>query len=139
MRTMKTCFFLLLLAFAFVKQGQAQENAYYHQTNRETGPLSSGQSGTGANIDILYHKIYWRINPDSTVKYIKGYVQTNFKTIQENVSAISFDLRDVLFIDSVVFRNAQLPPASINRSGNTSGWAGTQCSCNELAWYEWRH
>jgi len=118
MRTMKTCFFLLLLAFAFVKQGQAQENAYYHQTNRETGPLSSGQSGTGANIDILYHKIYWRINPDSTVKYIKGYVQTNFKTIQENVSAISFDLRDVLVIDSVVFRNAQLPPASINRSGN---------------------
>jgi hypothetical protein len=58
--------------------------------------LSSGQSGTGANIDVLYHKIYWRINPDTTVKYLKGYVQTNFKTIQDLVSAISFDLRDVI-------------------------------------------
>lgn len=79
---------------------------------------STGFSGTGSNIDVLYHKIYWRINPDTTVNYIKGSVQTNFKTIEPSVSAISFDLRNVLTIDSVVFRNAKLPGASITRTGN---------------------
>lgn len=79
---------------------------------------STGFSGTGANIDVLYHKIYWRINPDTTVNYIKGSVQTNFKTINPAVSAISFDLRNVLTVDSVVFRNAKLPSGNIVRTGN---------------------
>ncbi|MFN8291990.1 MAG: M1 family aminopeptidase [Chitinophagaceae bacterium] len=79
---------------------------------------STGFSGTGANIDVLYHKIYWRINPDTTVNYIKGSVQTNFRTIDPAVSTISFDLRSVLTIDSVVFRNAKLPGANISRTGN---------------------
>ncbi len=79
---------------------------------------STGFSGTGANIDVLYHKVYWRINPDSTVKYIKGSVQTNFKTIQANVSTISFDLRSGLTIDSVTFRNAKLPAGNISHTSN---------------------
>lgn len=79
---------------------------------------STGISGTGANIDVLYHKIYWRINPDSSVKYIKGTVQTNFKTIQSNVTGISFDLQAGLNVDSVRFRNLLLPAASIVRTSN---------------------
>ena len=79
---------------------------------------STGTSGTGANIDVLYHRIYWRINPDTTVKYIKGSVQTNFKTIQNNVSAISFDLRSGLTVDSIKFRNAILPTANISHISN---------------------
>jgi Peptidase family M1 domain len=79
---------------------------------------STGTSGTGANIDVLYHKIYWRINPDSAVKYIKGSVQTNFKTIQSNVSSISFDLRSGLIIDSIKFRNLVLPAGNINHLSN---------------------
>ena len=78
---------------------------------------SSGTSGTGANIDVLYHKIYWRINPDSA-KYIKGSVQTNFKTIQTNVSSISFDLRSGIVVDSVIFRNSQLPTGNITYTSN---------------------
>ena len=79
---------------------------------------STGFSGTGANIDVLYHRIYWRINPDSSVKYIKGSVQTNFKTIQSNVTSISFDLQAGLNIDSVRFRNLLLPAVNIVRTGN---------------------
>ncbi len=78
---------------------------------------STGFSGTGANIDVLYHKVYWRINPDS-VKYIKGSVQTNFKTIQANVTSISFDLQAGLNVDSVRFRNLLLPAFNIVRIGN---------------------
>ena len=55
-------------------------------TNTENPSDFTGQSGTGANIDVIYHKIFWRINPDSgsvatATKYIRGSVQTNFKTI----------------------------------------------------------
>lgn len=99
-----------------------EDEPYYHRVRRPGGEPSftesTGYSGTGANIDVLYHKIYWRINPDSTVKYIKGSVQTNFKTIQNNVTDISFDLRSVLAVDSVRFRGALLPGGNITRSGN---------------------
>ena len=35
---------------------------------------TSGYSGTGANIDVTYHRCEWRINPDSASKGIKGTV-----------------------------------------------------------------
>jgi hypothetical protein len=72
---------------------------------------------TGTNIDIKYHKIWWRINPDSSVKYIKGCVQTNFLTLAA-ASAISFDINAVLIIDSVRFDGAKLPAGNITRAGN---------------------
>ncbi len=93
-------------------------NGVSENANRPSETESTGTSGTGANIDVLYHKIYWRINPDSAVKYIKGSVQTNFKTIQNNVSSISFDLRSGLIIDSIKFRNLLLPVANINHVSN---------------------
>ena len=130
-------FSTIILCFTLI-DSSAQQNKkptqYFHKaagfkTNIISEPLfkksgipdtdnSSGISGTGANIDVLYHKIYWRINPDSSVKYIKGSVQTNFKTIQSNVSSISFDLQAGLTVDSVRFRNLLLPVASIIRTGN---------------------
>lgn len=130
MHTKNIRFFLLVLLVLSANGNlHAQQHPSYHkprqfyittnpEQNIEARPESSGNSGTGANVDIIYNKIYWRINPDSTVKYIKGYVQTNFKTITANVSTISFDLNSVLTIDSVVFRNLQLPAASIVRTGN---------------------
>ncbi|HMT74921.1 MAG TPA: M1 family aminopeptidase [Chitinophagaceae bacterium] len=122
---MKSFSLSLLLALSVIANAQVEpyyhgsrySNPYSPVTVRNESPESTGYSGTGANMDVLYHKIYWRINPDS-VKYIKGRVQTNFKTIQDNVSSVSFDLRSVLVIDSVVFRNAQLPAANITRTGN---------------------
>jgi Peptidase family M1 domain len=81
---------------------------------------SSGTSGTGSNIDVIYHKIFWRLNPDTSVgKYIKGSVQFNFKTTQASVTTITFDLRSVLLLDSIRFRNNQFTLGSgYTRSGN---------------------
>lgn len=104
-----------LLCLAFV-QVFSQENKH-HRSFVPGSENSTGTSGTGANINVTYHKIYWRINPDST-KYIKGFVQTNFVTITNNVSSLSFDLNDVLVIDSVRFHNALLPAGNISRAGN---------------------
>jgi Peptidase family M1 domain len=111
----------LLAIIIFISTGLfAQEQPFYHRAapaGNDITPETSGTSGTGANINVLYHKVYWRINPDST-KYIKGWVQTNFKTIQAAVSTITFDLRSVLLVDSVRFRGAALPAGNITRSGN---------------------
>ncbi len=79
---------------------------------------SSGTNGAGANIDVIYHKIFWRVNPDSSTKYIKGSVQTNFKTIVAGVTSVSFDMNSVLVTDSVYFRGAKLATGNINRTGN---------------------
>lgn len=82
-----------------------------------SGVSTSGYSGTGANIDVKFHKMWLRVNPDSTL-YIKGYVQTNFLTTQNNVNNISFDLNSAFTIDSVHFEGTKLPSGNIIRSGN---------------------
>lgn len=56
---------------------------------------TSGYSGTGANIDVTYHRINWRINPDSTIKAIGGSVTTYFVAKQAGVNFVTFDLNDV--------------------------------------------
>ena len=122
---MKLQLFSLLFIYFFISNQVAAQSPlrsqYIHSSPGASLNLferTSGTSGTGANIDVLYHKIFWRINPDSSVKYIKGYVQTNFKTTSANVSSINFDLNSILAIDSVYFRNAKLPAGSITRTGN---------------------
>lgn len=57
---------------------------------------STGQSGTGANMNVVYHRCDWTIDPRSG-KNISGTVTTYFKTTQANVSSISFDLNKTSF------------------------------------------
>jgi len=52
---------------------------------------STGQSGTGANINVVYQRCNWTIDPRSG-KNISGTVTTYFKTTQANVSTLNFDL-----------------------------------------------
>lgn len=123
-------FFLLIIfniSLSIFVTAQSGEGKANRNQNQETMPhaldplamaRSRGTSGTGANIDVIYHKIFWRINPDTTVKYIKGSVQFNFKTTQVNVSTISFDINDVLTIDSVKYRGVKLSAGSIVRASN---------------------
>ena len=120
----------VVVFFALITTSAQSQNPYHSRklgpangslipnsaNNGNPGPNSTGNSLTGANIDVLYHKIFWRISPDSAVKYIKGSVQTNFKTIVANVSTITFDLNAVHTVDSVRFRGAKL--AGVTHSGN---------------------
>jgi hypothetical protein len=57
----------------------------------------SGQSGTGANIDVVYHRIDWTIDPRTATNIITGTVLIRFKTITANVSTITFDLNSGSF------------------------------------------
>lgn len=51
---------------------------------------TTGFSGTGANIDVKYHRFEWTINPGAG-KAIAGTVTTYFETKVNNVSQITFD------------------------------------------------
>ena len=68
------------------------------QGNNE--PLSTGFSGTGANIDVTYHRVNWTVDPNAGSN-ITGTITTFFKTIQPNVAVISFDLVKQSFQNSV--------------------------------------
>ena len=61
------------------------------------GVLSTGNSGTGANIDVVYQRCNWTANPDDANKTLKGNITTYFKTIAANVSTINFDFNNNSF------------------------------------------
>ena len=88
----------------------AQQKQYYHgllsqprgsfinstaqvsKPGNETGVEFTGFSGTGANINVVYHRIDWTIDPRTPTNVITGTVVTYFKTIVSNVSTITLDL-----------------------------------------------
>ncbi len=110
--------YLTLFLVSLVSQANIFGQVVPNPIASPVGINSSGYSGTGSNIDVKCHRMWLRVNPDSTL-YIKGYVQTNFLTTQNNVNNISFDLNSVFTIDSVYYQGAKLPSGNIIRSGNT--------------------
>ncbi len=97
-----------------------------------SGINSTGHSGTGANYDVKYQKMWFRINPDS-ILYLKGSVQTNFLTTQNNVSTITFDLNNAFTIDSVYYEISKLPSGNYSLSSNIlSIDIGTSIAINTL-------
>lgn len=109
--------YLSLIFLAFICQADLFGQVNSPLIESPSGINSSGYSGTGSNYDVKYHKMWLRVNPDSTL-YVMGNVQTNFLTTQNNVSNISFDLNSVFIIDSVYYQGAKLPAGNIIRSGN---------------------
>ena len=88
--------FILLSNLQVIAQ---EEQPYYHFTakgnaafNGDNTSNSTGNSGTGANINVVYHRINWTIDPNSATKTITGTIVTHFKTLVANVSTLSFDL-----------------------------------------------
>ncbi len=119
-------FTLVALLFSFtMSTAQSDDNIYHRKPNFKqlvnegnTTESFTGFSGTGANIDVIFHRVFWRINPDST-KYIRGNVVFGFKTIALNVTSITFDLNSVLTVDSITFRGTRFTTTpAISRSGH---------------------
>lgn len=93
----------LLLNFAAAQTPTGDEPFYHRsvtpQSNNTNPDISSfsGTSGTGANLDVVYHRVSWTIDPNDVTKTITGTVTTHFRTIAANVSVITFDLRQSSF------------------------------------------
>jgi aminopeptidase N len=62
-------------------------------------------SGAGSNIDIKYHRFEWQVDP--AVRYIRGAVTTYFTAVS-SMSQMTFDLDNVLKVDSVKQRGSKL-------------------------------
>lgn len=123
MRSCLLYFSLLTLPLAIAAQhrGHERHTSAAHPV-RATGPGFDQHrtSGNGANINVVYHRIDWRINPDSALKGIKGAITTYFRTAASNVSQLTFDMNTTaLTVSSVRFRGANLPAGNIVESGNT--------------------
>ena len=91
---------LYLFAILFIYQTSIAQETYHRQVsslfNSPTSQNSTGYSGTGANIDVVYYRCDWTINPGVS-KNISGTVTTYFKTTATNVSVITFDLNNLVF------------------------------------------
>ncbi len=115
--------YLTILAVLFSLSAVAQNSDRYHGRRLYTGPelteeRTSGYSGTGGNIDVVYHRALWRIVPDSA-KAIRGLVTTYFKTTQNNVSNITFDLNNVFLTNLVVtYHGSNISSANRTISSN---------------------
>ncbi len=105
----------VLLSFLSVCQLMAQEEPYYHGllspirgSNIKNAPgnalngnpgenNSTGYSNTGANLDVIFQRINWTVDPRAASNTITGNVLIRFKTITSNVSTITFDLNSGSF------------------------------------------
>lgn len=106
-----SCFVLLFSYYSF-----SQTNNNHYHTDGGT-ILSSGNSGTGSNIDVIYTRCNWAADPNDATKTLNGSVTTYFKTIVTNVGSITFD-----------FNNASFNNAQLNVQ-----YHGTACVANFLS------
>ncbi len=77
---------------SYIKQDPAVLNL-----GNPTENNSTGTSGTGANLDVIYMRVDWTIDPRTATNIISGTVLIRFKTIVANVSTITFDLNSASF------------------------------------------
>ncbi|MBK7308149.1 MAG: hypothetical protein IPI88_14760 [Chitinophagaceae bacterium] len=91
--------FYLYISVLFLFQIAAAQETYHRSTGSLLNPdseNSTGNSGTGANIDVDYYRCDWTIDPGIS-KNISGTVTIYFKTTTANVAQITFDLNSVVF------------------------------------------
>ncbi|MCK5847202.1 MAG: T9SS type A sorting domain-containing protein [Bacteroidales bacterium] len=72
----------------------------------KTFQKAASSSFAGKNIDVTYHRAKWDIDPSQS--YISGSVFTQFKTIENNVQKITFELDNAMIVDSVIYHNTQI-------------------------------
>ncbi len=101
-------FTLLLLTILSFSSAFAQHNCGALNVANSMQNAARATTGTGQNIDVVYHRIFWRLNPDTLTSnvnpYIRGTVTTYFRTTQNNVSSINFDLVKASYQTGLVVR-----------------------------------
>lgn len=98
---MKKLYLLMAVLYACLCQltfAQSPDETYHRRSggHGDNTSSSTGNSGTGSNINVVYHRCDWNINPVSG-KNINGTVTTYFRTIAANVSSLTFDLNKTSF------------------------------------------
>lgn len=115
-------FFVLLVLLSNIVHSQTvvpSDDAYKQMQQREMlhyaqrfGSESAVSNTVGLNYDVKYHRLNFRLNPDST-KYIRGSVTTYFTTLQNNFNLFRVDLASPLVCDSVYYHGVKLAAGNI--------------------------
>ena len=91
--------FYLSVLVLFLCQAVSAQETFHRSTGKLVPPgdeNTTGNSGTGANINVNYYRCDWVIDP-SVSKNISGTVTIYFKTTTAPVSQITFDLNSTVF------------------------------------------
>lgn len=92
--------FYLCTAVLFLCNTVPAQESYHRRTAGFQPPHAentTGNSGTGANINVDYYRCDWTIDP-AVSKNISGTVTIYFKTTTASVSQITFDLNSSVFV-----------------------------------------
>jgi len=65
-----------------------------------------GFKATGTNYDLVYYRL--ELDVDPAVRYVDGAVTIYFKTIENSVTQVQFDLEDALTVDNIEFHSSNL-------------------------------
>lgn len=111
---MRTFFIALFFISVPTFFAQAQD-AYNHDFSSRK---STGNSGTGANLDVNYYRCEWTIDPRTSSKTITGKVTVKFKTTVANVKTITIDLNSGSFNNSSLIVKYHSTTCTKSLSGN---------------------
>lgn len=103
---MRKLFLLLLLVgsgVATMAQHNEAFNLYEVEKKSFKQKAAFIPSAIHNNYDILYHRVYWKLDP--SVKAISGSVASHFKVLTNDFSTVHFDLSVALTVDSVWYKN----------------------------------
>ena len=103
----RNLYLFIITVLTFVQASFAQQSdykPYFHHLSKpqpsgrlgNIEPNSVGYSNTGGNINVVYHRCDWNIDP-SVSKLISGSVTTYFKTLSANVNTLTFDFNKTSF------------------------------------------
>ena len=82
-------------------------NTFAKQIKKEASYIRNNHASFSPSpIDVIYYRCTWEVDP--AIRYIKGEVTAYF-LFSKASKEISFDLRDVLSVDSILQRNNKLP------------------------------
>ncbi len=108
LETKRVATYLFVLVACLPLKSFARKSWPSHQCTKLQKPstiysptgATSGYSGTGSNINVVYQRCNWTINPDASTKTISGVVTVKFLTMQNFVSSITLDLNKASFENS---------------------------------------
>lgn len=85
--------------FLFAQLLKDEEVYIHHKSNNANYAKteSTGNSGTGTNINVIYQRCKWAADPDDATRTLTGDVTMVFKTIEANVNSINLDLKKASF------------------------------------------
>jgi len=104
--------FLIIGLFVFVLLSKAQnptvlvDKIAMTESKYFQNKVAFIESKSAANVDFIYQRMEWEINP--AVRFIKGKVSTYFRSKTTNLSEVEFDLSLVLEVDSIVQHNKKI-------------------------------